>query len=575
MTEAKIPHGENVIVLTATTTDENLWKVTFQGDDTVRGLVLVHVDDILMLSSEGMVSAIYQWLVSDWKCSSLEWVEDGSLRFLGIELRVCGDGVHLSQSGYVRDLLRQHGVSEEPGDGLTVPCSREWLQDPDSDEEYATPEEATVKLAQKATGEALWLSTRSRPELAHAVGCMASCALKRPLRTLEISKRVLKYLARTAEYGIWYRTVVEDPLMVVYSDASYAPGGGRSFGSTMAQIAGMPVAWRASKQPIITLSVAEAELYEGCAAVQLGLGVAALLSELQLNPVMHLRIDNAAAQGLASESPGTWKTRHLRIRAKFLRQEVAAQRLVISHVCGSLQKADLGTKGFDLPKFKMLMDLWQIVPCVAQEATNAALRAMRVSNRNGMLLFMIICVCLIKGAQGEKEDLPIDGSLEFYGVLAVCVIAAVAVWELIKRAYRNVNSWFASSRRKQKRLERLRDRAQAAVHEELGRRGGFSPGPSSSMSSSRFEMRSPPPMGGSRPLRTTQATQTDPEPASIPAHRLAEYRGPFYITTHGDRLHLNSYCHGQRHAAAAPKRYDLCHYCNRNQALFVLTPPDD
>lgn len=58
----------------------------------------------------------------------------------------------------------------------------------------------------------------------------------------------------------------------------------------MAQIAGMPVAWRASKQPIITLSVAEAELYEGCAAVQLGLGVAALLSELQLNPVMHLSL---------------------------------------------------------------------------------------------------------------------------------------------------------------------------------------------------------------------------------------------------------------------------------------------
>ena len=97
LTEAKIPHGEDVIVLTATTTDENLWKVTFQGDDTVRGLVLVYVDDILMLSSEGMVSAIYQWLVSDWKCSSLEWVEDGSLRFLGIELRVCGDGVYLSR----------------------------------------------------------------------------------------------------------------------------------------------------------------------------------------------------------------------------------------------------------------------------------------------------------------------------------------------------------------------------------------------------------------------------------------------------------------------------------------------
>ena len=302
--------------------------------------------------------------------------------------RVCGDGVHLSQSGYVRDLLRQHGVAEDPEGGLTVPCNREWLQDVDSDEEQEAPEEATVKLAQKATGEALWLSTRSRPELAHAVGCMAACALKKPLRALEISKRVVKYLSRTVEYGIWYQVVEDDPMMVVYSDASYAPGGGRSFGSTMAQIAGMPVAWRASKQPVITLSVAEAELYEGCSAVQLGLGVCALLSELELNPVMHLRIDNAAAQGLASESPGSWKTRHLRIRARFLRQEVAAQRLVISHVSGTLQKADLGTKGFDLPKFKMLLDLWQIVPCAAPG-----------SNK-----------CGVEGFEGDKQQWP-AGSL--------------------------------------------------------------------------------------------------------------------------------------------------------------------
>ena len=192
-------------------------------------------------------------------------------------------------------------------------------------------------------------------ELAHAVGCMASHALKRPLRSLEISKRVLKYLARTVEYGILSQEVDDDPLLAVYSDVSFAPGGGRSFGSTMAQIYRMPVAWRAPKQPVITLSVAEAELYEGCSAVQSGLGIDALHSELSLYPVMHLRIDNAAAQGLASEAPGTWKTRHLRIRARFLRQEVAAQRLVISHVCGSMQKADLGTKGFDLPKFKSLL----------------------------------------------------------------------------------------------------------------------------------------------------------------------------------------------------------------------------
>ena len=85
---------------------------------------------------------------------------------------------------------------------LRFPCAREWLQDVDSDEEPESAEEADVRMAQKATGEALWLSTRSRPELAHAVGCMASLALKRPLRALEIGRRIMKYLAK--DRGVWH-----------------------------------------------------------------------------------------------------------------------------------------------------------------------------------------------------------------------------------------------------------------------------------------------------------------------------------------------------------------------------------
>ena len=570
---AKIPFGDEIITLTPTTTDENMWKVTFEGNPEIQGLVLAYVDDFLLMSSRAIVTAIYDWLIAEWKCTSLEWVEGGSLRFLGMELRVRGEGVHLSQAGYVRDLLRQHGVNEEPASGLTVPCNREWLQDVDSDEESEVQEEATIKLAQKATGEALWLSTRSRPELAHAVGCMAACALKRPIRALEISKRVMRYLSRTVEYGIWYRVEEDDPMMVVYSDASFAPGGGRSFGSTMAQVFGMPVAWRASKQPVITLSVAEAELYEGCSAVQLGLGVQALLVELEFNPVMHLRIDNAAAQGLASQSPGSWKTRHLRIRARFLRQEAAAQRLVIAHVCGSLQKADLGTKGFDLPKFKALMDLWQIVPYTMEDATAAAVRTLRATNHKGLLLFIVVCLCVVKGAQGVKEDLPLDTSMEFYVVAGISLIAAVGLWEFVKVIFRRCTSWWNARSRRLERAERLRSRTRDAVQEELRRRE-FECSPTTTPTRPTIRSRRPEPTSRLPTYAWTGSSDasTQTEKAMIPAECLAGYKGPFYLTAHGERVHLTSYCHGQRNATRPSKRYELCDYCERARGLYVLVP---
>ena len=572
---ARIEYENAVIEFTSTTTDENLWKVTYSGSDTVQGLVLAYVDDFLICAPREIVKAIYKWLTTDWKCTALEWAEGGSLRFLGMELKVCGGGIHLSQSGYVRDLLRQHGIDENTQAGLTVPCNRKWLQDGDSDEDVPIPEEATIKLAQKATGEVLWLSTRSRPELAHAVGCMASHALKKPLRSLEISKRVMKYLSRTIEYGILFQEVEEDPLLTVYSDASFAPGGGRSFGATMAQIYGMPVAWRASKQPVITLSVAEAELYEGCSAVQLGLGISALLSELDLYPVMHLRIDNAAAQGLASEAPGTWKTRHLRIRARFLRQEVAAQRLVISHVCGSLQKADLGTKGFDLPKFKALLDLWQIVPCSAKDAGNAALRALRATNNKGMLLFVVMCVCLVKGVSGEKEALALDGSAEFYLAVVVSVVAAVGIWEFMKMIFNKVLVWWNARNRRQQRAERLRARTRDAVQEEIRRRelelsDTLEPTPTRPMRSSRRMSATSATRSGSSWCATRDAAvQTDTEP-TIPLSHVKAFSGPFFLTTYGERVHTRSYCYGQRNASRASKRYEMCAYCQNAHPLYEI-----
>ena len=600
---ARIPYEGRWLLLQGLDTDENLWKVCFEDNpEETAGLMLIYVDDILVLSVPGIIRTFYKWLTAEWKCSALEMLEDGSLRFLGVELRQHGGGIHMSQAGYVRDLLRQHGVTERPGDPLTVPCSREWLQEEESEDEGKQPEEATIRMAQKVTGEALWLSTRSRPELAHSVACMAGKALKWPTRTLEISKRVMQYLAKTVDYGIIYKLNKEDPLLVVYSDASFAPGGGRSFGCVMAQIGGMPVAWRASKQPVITLSVAEAELYEGVSAVQLGLGVAAMLSEIGANPVMHLRIDNAAAQGLASQAPGSWKTRHLRVRARYLRQEVSAQRLVISHVAGSLQKADIGTKGFDLPKFKELLGLWGILPCTL-EVGSVALRTLRATSTGGVLIFIIMCLLLIRGAEGNKDDLPLDGSMEFYLVILLCIVAAVAVWELLKMVLRAVRGWWMGCQKKRKKLERLKNRTQAAVQEELQRqlapkspmddRAASSVGPASttrrSMSSTTGRMTSSTPTRSMQRdsfetmrreavdlveaprVTCTRGTQTE-EAAVIGVERLKGFEGPIYITPHGDRAHLSPYCHGQRNAANPARSYRVCGYCDRDRPLFEITP---
>ncbi|CAE7888738.1 RE1 [Symbiodinium microadriaticum] len=472
--KAKIQLGEKFLIFESLETEENIWRIMYEGDPELQGILLIYVDDLLILSVTEIIETVYKWLVAEWKCSELQWMDQEHLRFLGVELRPMGEGIHVSQAGYIRDLLRQHAV-EEKKMALTVPCTRDWLQDEDTDDDLPQAEEAIIRLAQKATGEILWLSTRSRPELAHPVACMAARATRNPTKTLEIAKRVLNYLARTVEFGLHY-VRDEESMLTVYSDASYAPGGGRSFGCIMAQVCGMPVCWRASKQPVITLSVAEAELYEAVSAVQLGLGVASLLYELGQRPVMHLKIDNSAAQGLASEAPGSWKTRHLRLRARFLRQETAAQRLTISHVPGELQKADLGTKSFDVPKFRTLLGLWKIGP-YGEGLTDTAVKAMRKLSHKGIVMFLMVCMLMIQGARADvKEDLPIETSMELYVVVVLGAVFCVVLWEVLKKMTIGIKSWWVSWTKKQRKLERLRERAEAAVREELKKQVRTSPG---------------------------------------------------------------------------------------------------
>ncbi|CAE7184982.1 TY5A, partial [Symbiodinium microadriaticum] len=438
LVNARIPVDGDVPIFKNLETEENVWQILIEGSEEIKGILLIYVDDLLFLSETKMTEAVYKWLTEEWKCSSLQWMAEEYLRFLGVELRLMGNGIHVSQAGYIRDLLRQHGVPKKPGTR-----AREWLQDEDSHMEVKPAEEAVIRLAQKATGEILWLSTKSRPELSHPVACMASRATRNPAKVLEIAKRVMNYLSKTVEYGLHYVKDEEETLLTVYSDASYAPGGGRSFGCIMAQVAGMPVCWKAAKQPIVTLSDAEAELYEAVSSVQLVLGVEAMLNESGERPVIHLKIDNA---------------------------RFAAQRLMISHVPGDLHKADLGTKGFDVPKFKSLRGLLRIIPFEIVEVTEIAMKTAKKLSNESLLMFIMVCYTIVQGARvSVNEDLQLDGWLEFYVVVGLGIVAYVAIWEMVKKIADMGKWWWMSWQRKQRRLERLRTKAEAAVNEERRR----------------------------------------------------------------------------------------------------------
>ena len=121
-------------------------------------------------------------------------------------------------------------------------------------------DEATLRKAQKVTGELLWVSTKSRPDLMHTVATMTLSCLKDPVLVQRIGGRALDYLYATREHSMLFETANSLNEVHGYSDASFAPMGGRSLGCSVVVYNDTAIPWRCGRQSLVALSVDEAEL---------------------------------------------------------------------------------------------------------------------------------------------------------------------------------------------------------------------------------------------------------------------------------------------------------------------------
>ncbi|CAE7718310.1 RE2, partial [Symbiodinium microadriaticum] len=184
---------------------------------------------------------------------------------------------------------------------------------------------------------------------------MGSLTTRDPARVATIGRKALCYLNHTKEWKLEFRTGGA-PHLVTYTDSSYAPEGGKSHAGSVVFWAGSPVAWKSGRQSLVTTSSAETELLAASDGATLTYSIDARLSDVGVYPASReLRVDNSAAITLASEEGGSWRTRHLKVRAASLRQRIQEGWATIVHCPGEWQLADGLTKILASKRMDMLM----------------------------------------------------------------------------------------------------------------------------------------------------------------------------------------------------------------------------
>eukprot|EP00439_Symbiodinium_sp_Y106_P004177 s9189_g1.t1 len=215
---------EGLLCLKQSSGDENVWMLQSvdEEESEIKGYILVYVDDILLAMPLSLMRTVASKLQSTWDTSPLCVASrEVPVKFLGLDVVAVDGGFFVTQETYVDELARIHN----PHPPAVTPLTREECSFELTSSDIPPTPELTLECQQRA-GELLWLSQRSRPDIAFTSALVSSLSTRAPARAIRVAQRALRYVASTRSSGILF--VSHGDALDIYTDASFAPEGTKS-----------------------------------------------------------------------------------------------------------------------------------------------------------------------------------------------------------------------------------------------------------------------------------------------------------------------------------------------------------
>ena len=274
--------------------------------------------------------------------------------FLGVKFVQMSDTgeIWIGQPNFTVELLKKFQMAESKQ--VDTPSDPGMKLRKKTEEE----EEFDKVRYQSAVGSLLYLSTRSRPDIAFAVGNAARyCSQPSQLHWSAV-KRIFRYLKGTSNLGLCYQPSKTD--LVGYSDADWAGdvNDRKSTSGYVFMMSGSPISWRSKKQSSVALSTAEAEYIALSSATQEAMWLRQLFSNLlpdyQLSMPTTIHEDNQSTICMAKNSQSHGRSKHVDIKYHFVREQVERQTINILYCKSEDMTADIFTKGLAIHQFRRL-----------------------------------------------------------------------------------------------------------------------------------------------------------------------------------------------------------------------------
>jgi len=317
-------------------------------------ILIIYVDDILAISlKRDNITSLFTSLSEAIKIKDLGPIST----FLGIEFnRNRGDkSIRLSQKAYIDKILKRFNYSVKTKGKIYPPISQGIKIEPNEGQATLTD----IKDFQQQIGALLYLNTKTRPDLAYSVGCLARYMSNPSLQHFKLLKKVWYYLEKTSDLGLLYHS---DPSTLLgYTDADW--GGDiatrRSTTGYIFLFRGSPISWQSKLQKTVALSSCEAEYMALKEAIKEQQYIKAILDEIGLPIIIEsttLYTDSNSAAELAKNPVYHARTKHIDIQYHYIRECIQTNLTKLNWIATEYQLADSLTKAISSDKWLKFID---------------------------------------------------------------------------------------------------------------------------------------------------------------------------------------------------------------------------
>jgi len=316
-------------------------------------MLLLYVDDMVITgNSSKLLSSLLNELNKQFKMKDL-----GRLSyFLGIQAQFHPKGLFLSQQKYAEDLLATTAISNCSPVATPLPLQPERA--PNQTEPFDNP-----SYFRSLAGKLHYL-TLTRPDLQFSVNYVCQKMHAPTVSDFLLLKRILRYIRGTTTMGISFNKDTDCQLRA-YSDSDHAGchGTRRSTGGFCTFLVNNLISWSSRKQVSVAKSSTEAEYRSMSDTASEITWLVNLLRDLGVPQLQlpELFCDNLSAVYLTANPSFHARTKHFATHYHYVREQVAFGELIVHHIPGYLQLADIFTKSlvkapFESLRFKLGVD---------------------------------------------------------------------------------------------------------------------------------------------------------------------------------------------------------------------------